>query len=395
MAAEVLAEGGVSVTVYECKPSPARKFLLAGRGGLNLTHTEPLEDFTARYRPQNKTLNAAITNYPQADLIAWCQSLGQTTFVGSSGRVFPKAMKASPLLRAWLRKLAGLGVVLKTRHRWTGWNSDNALQFETPVGVFHDTPMITILALGGASWPHLGADGSWVSNLAQTGVAISPFRPSNCGFHVAWSDVIRNQFAGKPLKRIALGIAGDQARGEIMITRQGIEGGAVYALSGLIRDAIDATGSARITIDMRPDITLAGLAERLSAPRKKQSVATFLKRTIRLTPAHISLLHEAAMADSTPLKAKTAQELATLIKGVPLTLTGTTDIARAISSAGGIKWTEIDEHFMLPNKPGTFVAGEMLDWEAPTGGYLLHACFATGRTAARDALNWAKLNTKT
>jgi uncharacterized flavoprotein (TIGR03862 family) len=386
IAAERLAAAGVGVTVYDRMPSVGRKFLLAGRGGLNLTHSEPLEQFLDRYRPRHDALRAAIVAFPPQRLREWCEALGQQTFVGTSGRVFPKAMKASPLLRAWLRRLADLGVSFAVRHRFIGWR-DGALAFARPDGtMITDRPDVTILALGGASWPRLGSDGSWAMALAETGIAITPLQPANCGFRVNWSEPLRNRRAGTPLKRIAVTFAGQTVRGEAVITADGIEGGAIYALSGPLREAILRDGSAVLAVDLRPDLTQADLAARLAKARTKESLSTALRKNARLSPAAIDLTREAAIGEHRQLAGLPATELAAFIKAVPLRLTGVADIARAISTAGGVSFDEIDERFMLRKQPGVFVAGEMLDWEAPTGGYLLQASFATGVAAAEGAL---------
>jgi uncharacterized flavoprotein (TIGR03862 family) len=386
IAAERLAAAGVGVTVYDRMPSVGRKFLLAGRGGLNLTHSEPLEQFLDRYRPRHDALRAAIVAFPPQRLREWCEALGQQTFVGTSGRVFPKAMKASPLLRAWLRRLADAGVSFAMRHRFVGWR-DGALAFARPDGtMITDRPDVTILALGGASWPRLGSDGGWAVALAETGIAITPLRSANCGFRVNWSEPLRNRRAGTPLKRIAVTFAGQTVRGEAVITADGIEGGAIYALSGPLREAILRDGSAVLAVDLRPDLTQADLAARLAKARAKESLSTALRKNARLSPAAIDLTREAAIGEHRQLAGLPATELAAFIKAVPLRLTGVADIARAISTAGGVSFDEIDERFMLRKQPGVFVAGEMLDWEAPTGGYLLQASFATGVAAAEGAL---------
>ncbi len=373
------------MTVYDRMPSAGRKFLLAGRGGLNLTHSEPLERLLDRYGAASPRLRAAIEALSPVALRAWCEGLGQPTFVGSSGRVFPAALKTSPLLRAWLRQLAALGVDFKPRHRWTGWD-DGALIFDTPDGRVAVTPEATVLALGGASWPHLGSDGGWVDPMTRAGIAVVPLRPANCGFTAGWSDVFRNRFEGQPLKRIELSFDGQSVRGEAVVTADGLEGGGIYALSAPLRDAIAATGEAVVCIDLRPDLPAADLTRRLAGPRGKQSLSNFLRKAAALAPAAIGLLHEAAIARALSLSAMQPAPLSELIKGVPIRLTGVADIARAISTAGGIAFDEVDEAFMLKREPGVFVAGEMLDWEAPTGGYLLQASFATGAAAGRGAL---------
>jgi uncharacterized flavoprotein (TIGR03862 family) len=386
MAAETLATAGVPVTVYERMPRLARKLLLAGRGGLNLTHSEPLEDLLARYREAAPRLRAVMEAFPPAALRAWCEGLGQETFVGTSGRVFPRAMKTSPLLRAWMQRLAGLGVEIRLGHRWRGWDADDRLLFETAEGERAVDATCTILALGGASWPRLGSDGSWVRPLEEAGVRVAPLAPANCGIRIAWSDVFRTRFAGTPLKRIAVTLGAETARGEAMITAEGLEGGAVYALSAPIRREIAAHGAAELTIDLRPDEPAAALAARLAKPRGKQSLSTYLRKVLSLDATAIGLVQEAAHAAGTPLAAMSPDAIAGLVKAVPVRAIGLAPIDRAISTAGGVAFDEIDASFMLRTRPGTFVAGEMLDWDAPTGGYLLQACFATGRAAAQGAL---------
>lgn len=388
MAAEVLAQGGGSVAVYDAMPSAGRKFLMAGRGGLNLTHSEPLPDFLARYREAMPHLRAAVEAFPPDALRDWSAALGQLTFVGSSGRVFPKTFKASPLLRAWLRRLDAAGVQFAFRHRWTGWDAEGRLQFQTPDGALAIAPSATVLALGGASWPRLGSDGAWVDCLAAKGVAVSKLRPANSGFAVAWSDVFRDRFEGQPLKGVALTVAAHTVRGEAMITRGGIEGGAIYALSAELREAVLGIGQARLTIALRPDLDAAALTTRLSGTRGKQSLANFLRKAAQLSPIGIGLMQEAAIASGRPLASLSPAELAHLVNAIPVQLTDVAPIDRAISTAGGIAFDELDDHFMLRKLPGVFAAGEMLDWEAPTGGYLLQASFATGAAAGRGVLRW-------
>jgi uncharacterized flavoprotein (TIGR03862 family) len=388
MAAEVLAGGGARVTLYDRMPSAGRKFLLAGRGGLNLTHSEELERLLDRYGAATPRLRAAIEKFPPAALRAWSEGLGQTTFVGSSGRVFPQALKTSPLLRAWLRRLDAAGVAFKPRHHWSGWDDDGALIFEDVRGRVTVHADATVLALGGASWPRLGSDGGWVDAVTKAGIKVTPLLPANCGFMAGWSDVFSNRFEGQPLKRVGLSFAGRTVRGEAIITRSGLEGGGIYALSAPIREAIAATGEAVVRIDLRPDIADDALEQRLCAPRGKQSLATFLRKTLALAPVAVGLLHEATIALPDRPSAMTPAALAALIKAVPVRLIGVAAVANAISSAGGIAFDEIDARFMLCRRPGVFVAGEMLDWEAPTGGYLLQAAFSPGAAAAHGALDW-------
>lgn len=385
MAAEQLAQAGIAVTVYDAMPSPGRKFLMAGRGGLNLTHSEDLPQFLSRYREAEPHLRRAIEAFPPRLLRDFSAELGQETFIGSSGRVFPKAMKASPLLRAWLRRLDAAGVRIATRHRWTGWDAAGALLFTTPEGERGVTADAVVLALGGASWPRLGSDGGWVGLLRQQGIEVRELRPANCGFLSEWSDLFRDRFEGAPLKRGALSFGGDVVRGEIVITKTGLEGGAVYALSPSLREAIDKSGEATLSVDLMPDMTSDDLARRLAYPRGKNSLANYLRKVLSLSPVAIGLAQEGAQGK---LATFAADRLAAALKNVPIRLTGAAPIVRAISSAGGVPFDEIDDHFMLRKKPGMFVAGEMLDWEAPTGGYLLQACFATGYAAGEGAARY-------
>ena len=388
MAAEMLAQGGAYVTVYDAMPSAGRKLLMAGRGGLNLTHSEPLPAFLARYREAASNLAAAIDAFPPQALRDWSEALGQPTFVGSSGRVFPQAFKASPLLRAWLRRLDSIGVQFALRHRWTGWDANGRLKFQTPDGQFEIEARATVLALGGASWPRLGSDGAWAETLAAKGVKISPLRPANSGFTVAWSDIFRDRFEGQPLKGVALSFGAHSVRGEAIVTRNGIEGGAIYALSAELRETILSAGQARLQIALRPDLETKDLIARLSAPKGKQSLSNFLRKAAHLSPVAIGLLQEAAKATGASLASMSPVDLANLINAVPIGLIGVAPIARAISTAGGIAFDELDANYMIHRLPGVFVAGEMLDWEAPTGGYLLQASFATGAAAGRGVLKW-------
>ena len=375
-AAETLAEAGMAVTIFDRMPSPARKFLLAGRGGLNLTHSEPLDSFLDRYGPARAALEPAIRAFPPAALIAWAEALGQETFVGSTGRVFPKSLKASPLLRAWLADLTNLGVSLRRGSEWAGWSDSGNLHFADGLEVAAD---VTILALGGASWPRLGGTGTWTRFLPPD--AIRPWQPANCGFAIPWSDIFRARYAGTPLKRIAITFNGRTQRGEAMITETGIEGGAIYALSAMLRDAIAAHGPTILHLDLRPDIDRATLASSLAVPRRGQSLSSFLRKHANLPPVAVGLVQEALHAGSTAA-------LIDLVKSLPLCLTAPSPITRAISSAGGVAFAALDDHFMLRARPGVFVAGEMLDWEAPTGGYLLQACVSTGRFAAAGAMSF-------
>ncbi len=377
-----MAQAGLAVSVFDWMPNPGRKLMRAGIGGLNLTHSEPMEGFLARYGSGAAWLAPMLAQFGPDHLRDWAADLGIDTFVGSSGRVFPVGMKAAPLLRAWLRRLQGLGVSFHARHRWLGWNSDGTLRFDVAPSV---ATAITVLALGGASWPRLGSDGGWAGILSARGVAIAPLRPSNCGFEVGWSDFFKDRFAGTPIKPAGLTFQGRTLKGEFMITRHGIEGGAIYALSAALRDAILADGQAVLTIDLKPDWSLERLTQALDSPRGSRSLATHLDKVARLKGAAVALLREGVAKRPTE-----AAALAACIKAVPLTLTAPRPLAEAISTAGGIRQDQVDDGLMLKALPGVFVAGEMLDWEAPTGGYLLTACLAQGRwaglaAAARDS----------
>jgi uncharacterized flavoprotein (TIGR03862 family) len=379
-AAEVLAEAGWRVAIHERMPNPARKFLLAGRGGLNLTHSEPLDAFLTRYGDARARLEPAMRAFTPCDLRAWCEGLGVETFAGSSGRVFPKAMKASPLLRAWMTRLGGLGVELVSRSRWTGWDGE-ALTFETPDGVRREDADAVVLALGGASWPRLGSDGSWVELLTTRGVGVAPLRPANSGFTVSWSPIFREKFAGEPIKAAVFRFGGREAQGDAMIAGYGIEGGAIYAIGACLREAIAARGEAVLEIDLMPGVSLETLAQRLEGGRK-DSLSNRLRKA-GLAPAAAGLLREDERGPVLPAE---PLRLAHRIKQASVRLTGAAPIERAISTAGGISWDSINADYSLKAAPRVFVAGEMLDWEAPTGGYLLQACFATGRAAARGAI---------
>jgi len=381
-AAERLVDAGVRVTITDRMPSPARKFLMAGRGGLNLTHSEPIDRFRARYLEAAPRVAAWLDRLSPAELTAWAEGLGQPTFVGSSGRVFPRAMKASPLLRAWLARLAEAGVTLNTRWGWTGW-TDGAATFDTPEGPRAYVADATVLALGGASWPRLGSDGGWRDALQRSGVDVAPFRPANAGVNVSWSEVFADRFAGRPLKNVTLSHGDRTVRGEAMVARYGLEGGAVYALSADLRRTLDRAGAATLSVDLRPELSIEALAARIERGRGKDSVSNQLRKAAGLSPVAVGLLRE--IPGDVPTG---ADKLARRIKGVRLTLTGMQGLDRAISSAGGVRLDQIDDALMLTALPGVFVAGEMLDWEAPTGGYLLQACFASGAVAADGVLGW-------
>ncbi len=383
MAAEVLATAGMAVTVFDHMASVGRKLLLAGRGGLNLTHSERLDDLLDRYGDARPRLEPAIRSFDPDRLRAWSASLGEDTFVGTSGRVFPASLRATPLLRAWLRRLAWLEVDLRARHAWTGWTDTGDLRFTAPDGgELLVAPDVTLLALGGASWPRVGSDGHWTQALVARGIQVNPLRAANSGFLTPWTAVFRDQFAGEPLKNISLSIGSASVRGEAMVTRSGLEGGAIYALGRPIRDAIEADGRATVTFDLQADLDVDEVAARIGKRRDRDSTSTALKRTLGLSPVAIGLLREAT-GNEIPRK-RTA--LAALVKAVPITLIGSAPIDRAISTTGGVDLDEVDDDFMLRRLPGTYAIGEMLDWDAPTGGYLLQATFSTAVAAARAAL---------
>lgn len=377
-AAERLARAGQKVDVFDRMPTLGRKLLMAGRGGLNLTHSEDLETFLTRYGASRPHIEAALRAFPPDALREWAAALGEETFAGSSGRVFPKSFKASPLLRAWLRRLGELGVTIHTRNTWTGWDAGGALRFETVDGAATVKPgKATLLALGGASWPRLGADGGWTNILAARGVAITPLQPANSGVLIAWSDIFRDRFAGQPLKRVKLSAGGVESFGEAMVTQRGLEGGAIYALSASLRQ------NDSITIDLKPELTAGNVTERLAhTSRRGETLTNLLRKALALSPVQTGLLREAASKDLP----RDPEALAALVKSATLKLDGIAGLERAISTAGGISFSGLTENFELKGLPGVFAAGEMLDWEAPTGGYLLQACFATGAAAAAGIL---------
>jgi uncharacterized flavoprotein (TIGR03862 family) len=387
MAAAVLASAGVAVTVVDHRPSVGRKFLLAGRSGLNLTHSEPIDEMLARYGARGPRLERALRAFDGSALRAWAAGLDEPTYVGTSGRVFPKSSRATGLLRAWLHRLDDLGVTWRTRTRWTGWDTNGALQFEGSDGeVLTLQPDITVLALGGASWPRTGSDGGWVPILREAGVEVLDLRPANCGVLVKWSATFIDRHAGEPIKNVALRVAGVDAsavRGDAVITRSGLEGGPVYVVSAALRDSLERSDQATLLVDLQPDLTVDRLADRLRRRRPKDSWSSTLKRTAGLSPATVAWLREVA-----PSLPQDPVELATLLKAVPVVVVGVAPIDRAISSAGGVSFAEVDDAFMLRGRPGVFVVGEMLDWEAPTGGYLLQATFSTAVAAAQGALRW-------
>ncbi len=383
MAAEHLAGKGHRVTVYDAMPTVGRKFLLAGKSGLNITHAEDYARFVTRYGAANDRLRPVLDLMTSEAIRAWAAGLGTETFVGTSGRVFPKMMKASPLLRAWLKRLENLGVTILTRHRWTGFNAD-ALLFDTPDGPKRVTADATLLALGGASWPKLGSDAAWVPLLEAEGIDITPLRPANCGFDCDFSDSFDTRFSGQPVKSVKATSAAGTTQGEFVISRGGIEGSLIYAHSAALRDALDRDGQAALILDLAPGRTVERLAKDLARQDRKASFSTRLKKAANLDGVKIALLREV----NPDANQRDASGLASLIKALPLDVKRPRPIAEAISTAGGVTLNGIDDGFMLKNRPGTFVSGEMLDWEAPTGGYLLTACFATGIAAADGIDRW-------
>ncbi len=382
MAADVMVRAGLQVTVFDRMPSAGRKFLMAGRGGLNLTHSEPIDDFLRHYADASAWLGPSVMEFPPAALRGWADGHGEETFVGSSGRVFPRSFKASPLLRAWLHDLNEQRVALETRKHWTGWDQNGALSFSDGSAISAD---VCVLALGGASWPRLGADGNWVPVLSAEGIKVVALAASNAGVNCRWSDMTIARHAGAPLKRIAVTVAGRTVYGEAMISQSGLEGGAIYALSRELRDVLAASDQADLQLDLRPDLDAAQLAARLAKVPRKQSLTNRLRKAAGLSPQAISVWRDWVDWKSLDTDAALADSLKTVV----VTLTGIQPIDRAISSAGGIAPGELDDNFMLAKLPGVFVCGEMLDWDAPTGGYLLQACFATGRAAGRGAARYA------
>ena len=384
MAAEVLIQGGVSVDVYDSMSSIGRKFLMAGKSGLNLTHSEPYEKFIRRYGSRQKEIERYLKDFTPDDLRAWTKNLGVETFVGTSGRVFPVEMKASPLLRAWTKRLRYSGVKFHTRHEWLGWNDDESLRFETPDGEISRNADALILALGGASWPRLGSTGKWLPLLTSRGVRVEMLKPANCGFDINWSKHFREKFHGHPIKSVVLSFEDFKQQGEFVVTKNGLEGSLIYADSARLRDKIETHGKAIIHLDLAPTSSHGQLLEKLSKPRGSHTMANHLEKTVGIKGVKAGLLHEYLPKE---IFANT-EKLADAIKDVRVPLVAPRPIEEAISTAGGVKFEELDLHLMLKKMPGVFCAGEMLDWEAPTGGYLLTACFATGRAAGMGALEW-------
>ncbi|HGY9626495.1 TPA: TIGR03862 family flavoprotein [Pseudomonas putida] len=386
MAAEALAGAGRAVQVFDAMPSVGRKFLLAGVGGMNITHSEPYPAFVSRYAERRNEIDALLRDLDADALRQWIHGLGIETFVGTSGRVFPRDMKAAPLLRAWLKRLRDSGVVIHTRHRWLGWNDDGTLRIAYPQGELRLHADAVVLALGGGSWARLGSDGSWQPLLAERGVDISPLRPSNCGFEVeGWSALLKEKFAGAPLKNIALSVPGSTPRkGEFILTAQGVEGSLVYAWSAAVREAIHRDGRATLLLDLLPDRPVDKVAQALAKPRGSRSMAKHLQGQLGIDGVKAALLRE--LTDQATFANPTS--LAKAIKALPIELVRTRPLDEAISSAGGVRFEGVDEGLMLKQVPGVFCAGEMLDWEAPTGGYLLTACFASGLRAGKAAVTW-------
>ena len=391
MAAETLLAAGRRVEVFDAMPSAGRKFLLAGKGGLNLTHAEAFDDFTSRYAEAEPTLAPWLRAFDADALREWARGLGIDTFVGSSGRVFPTDMKSAPLLRAWLHRLRVQGAKLRQRHRWTGWSDEGALCFETPQGALAMLPQATVLALGGASWSRLGSDGAWWPWLQARGVELAPLRPSNCGFDVGWSEHLSSRFAGEPLKSVAIAFEGWRQAGEFVLTATGVEGSLVYAASSRLRERIASAGAATFELDLLPARSLDWVAGEVAHPRGPRSLSTHLKTRLHLSGVKAALLWEIVPKE---LQADPAR-FAAMIKALPIRVTAARPIDKAISTAGGVRFEALDERLMLRALPGVFCAGEMLDWEAPTGGYLLNACFATGRVAGQGASEWLARSTGT
>ncbi len=384
-AAEHLASAGHRVHIFERMPTPARKFLMAGKSGLNITHAEDLQKFIARYSAEARKLTSAIRSFSPEDIRVWAADLGVETFIGSSGRVFPTHYKASPLLRAWLARLNKMGINLHTRHKWVGWAGDRTeLVFETPDGIKHTTAEATILALGGTSWPKLGSVGEWQADLRDRYVDLKPFQPANCGFEINWSPHFRDRFAGEPVKNCVLSACNCTTKGDFVVTKAGVEGSAIYQVSRAVREEIEQRGTAIITVDLTPDKTQDELCSRLIEPRKKRSLADHIRRKTGLRGVKSGLLREFLNPD----EMRSPEKLASYIKALPLRIQSSRPIEEAISVAGGVSFGSLDDNLMLTALPGIFCAGEMVDWEAPTGGYLLTACLAQGKQAAAGVRTW-------
>lgn len=391
MAAEVLIQSGVRVDLYDAMPSVGRKFLMAGKGGMNITHSEPMEPFLSRYGARRAQIKPLLDTFGPEALREWVHNLGIATFVGTSGRIFPTDMKAAPLLRAWLHRLREAGVHFHMRHRWCGWNENGALRFTTPQGEHASNADTVVLALGGGSWARLGSDGTWVTLLEQRGIPVVPLQPANCGFDVGWSEYFSSRFAGHPVKAVTVTFVdatgcSHHRQGDLMVTRTGVEGGLIYALSALLRNEIAATGAAVIYLDLTPGKDLPRVIADIAHPRGSRSMASHLQSRANIKGVKTGLLRELV----SPSDFAKPEHLAAQIKSLPLRLIAPRPLDEAISSAGGIAFEALDENLMVRTLPGVFCAGEMLDWEAPTGGYLLTACFASGRAAGLGALAYLK-----
>lgn len=388
MAADVLSQAGISVDLYDAMPSMGRKLLRAGIGGLNITHSEPYTFFCQRYGPELTSLQSSLDQFPPTALRTWVHALGIETFIGTSGRVFPKEMKAAPLLRAWLHRLRTHHVRLHVRHRWVGWSKEGDLRINSPTGELLLKPTATVFALGGASWPKLGSDGSWISLFQDQAINIRPLESANCGFTVPWSEFVQQRFSGAPLKSITLTFVDHNGQrhyrqGECIISHDGIEGSLIYALSRPLRETIRTQGQATFYLDLAPNWDQSRLLD-LLCRRGNKSISSYLKSTLKFNALKTALLYE----QLGPEQLRDIHLLASTIKSLPITVYATQPLSEAISTAGGVHFSELNEQLMLKNKPGIFIAGEMLDWEAPTGGYLLNGCLATGLTAGQGALNW-------
>ncbi len=391
MAAEVLVQRGSRVDIYDSMPSLGRKFLVAGKGGLNLTHAESRQQFLSHYGSRRTMLEPFLDKFGPDEIISWVHELGTNTFVGSSRRVFPIGMKTAPILRAWLRRLREAGVTFHTHHKWLGWGEDEALRFDSLEGEISVHPDVVVLALGGGSWRRLGSTGEWVSILEARGVEVAKLKPSNCGFDVAWSEHFRSRFEGTPLKSVVLFFSNSvgesyQKQGEFVVTQTGIEGSLIYSLSAQLRDEIEENGIARIRLDLAPGLSEQRITERLSLPKGSRTLSGHLEKTVHIKGVKAGLLREFVPKEDL----LDPKKLATAIKGLTIPLIAARPLDEAISSAGGVRFEELNANLMIRKLPGVFCAGEMLDWEAPTGGYLLSACFATGRAAGEGALKWMK-----
>ena len=386
MAADILSANGYAVTIYERKATFGRKFLMAGRGGLNISNSENLDDFIKNYGIKSSIFKNIINNFTPENLRDWCKGLGERTFIGSSGRIFPESFKASPLLRAWIKRLDQQNVIFKLNHNWLGWKKDNLI-FKTKSGIIYIESNMTILSLGGASWPNLGSDGSWVKILKDQNIEVSNLQPSNCGFMVEWSKIFSKRFEGKSLKSVSLSFQDKNILGEFIITKNGVEGGAIYTLSSLLREEINKNGEAKLILDLKPDFNIKETNKRLQKPKLKLSITNYLRKTLNLSDVAIGLLMELPDRNNS-----SPEKITNNIKSYALILKKPFGINRAISTAGGVTFNSIDKNFMLNNKKNVFIAGEMLDWEAPTGGYLLQACIANGAFVANTIVKKYPLN---